>query len=204
MSSQAIQGTTPKSNTLHVALTRVAAIGALLGLSLVTWAYRRALEPQYGSAPTTLHLNKVVWSASILGSLAPTIPLSRATLALALLLYALPNSSYWVAAYTARLGDPVLGPVATHLLVLLPVLSLGVAIVKALQVCVADRPRLGSYAQVGYWQEAPYAEGDSNTPQSSITLPVCATAITSLQGLWPTIALVSSVPEDQVVSSCSS
>ena len=142
MSSQVVQGTAPKSNTVHVALTRVAAIGALLGLSLVTWAYRRALEPQYGSAPTTLHLNKIVRSASILGSLAPTVPLSRATLALALLLYALPNSSYWVAAYTARLGDPVLGPVSTHLLVLLPVLSLGVAIVKALQVCVADRPRL--------------------------------------------------------------
>ena len=124
----------PKSNTLHIALTRLAAIGVLLGLSLVTWAYRRALEPQYGSAPTNLHITKIVWSASILGSLAPTVPISRATLGLACLLYALPNATYWVAAYTARLTDPVWGPVATHLIVLLPVLSLGVAIVKALQV----------------------------------------------------------------------
>ncbi|TBU33178.1 S-adenosyl-L-methionine-dependent methyltransferase [Dichomitus squalens] len=179
MSSQAQQKTNTKSNILHVALTRVAAIGVLLGLSLVTWAYRRALEPQYGSAPTTLHLSKIVWSASILGSIAPTVPLSRATLGLALLLYALPTSSYWVAAYTARLGDPILGPVATHLTVLLPVLSLGVALVKALQ-------------------EAPYAEGDSKSPQSSITLPVCATAINSLQGLWPIVTVLSSAPEDQV------
>ena len=124
----------PKANPLHIALTRLSAIGVLLGLSLVTWAYRRALEPQYGSAPTNLHLTKVVWSASILGSFAPTVPTSRATLGLALLLYALPNATYYVPAYTARLHDPVWGPVATHLIVLLPVLSLGVAIVKGLQV----------------------------------------------------------------------
>ena len=123
-----------KTSVLHVALTRVAAIGVLLGLSLVTWAYRRALEPQYGSSPTSLHLTKIVWSASILGSFAPTVPISRATLGLACLLYALPTAAYWVAAYTARFHDPVWGPVATHLIVLLPTLSLGVAIVKALQV----------------------------------------------------------------------
>ena len=125
----------PKSNTLHIALTRLAAIGVLLGLSLVTWAYRRALEPQYGSAPASLHLGKVVWSASILGSFAPTVPLGHATLALAFLLYAMPTATYYVAVYTARMGEPIWGPVATHLIVLLPVLSLGVAIVKALQVC---------------------------------------------------------------------
>ncbi|KAI1796216.1 S-adenosyl-L-methionine-dependent methyltransferase [Ganoderma leucocontextum] len=170
--------TTSKSNTFHVALTRVAAIGVLLVLSLITWAYRRALEPQYGSAPPALHLSKIVWSASILGSFAPSIPLSRATLGLAFLLYALPTSSYWAAAYTARLGDPIWGPVATHLIVLLPVLSLGVALVKALQ-------------------EAPYTE-EKATPQSSITLPVCATAITALQGLWPAVAVVNALPPNQV------
>ena len=125
----------PKANTFHIALTRVASIGVLLGLSLVTWAYRRALEPQYGSAPASLHLGKVVWSASILGSFAPTVPLGHATLALAFLLYAMPTAAYYVAVYTARMGEPIWGPVATHLIVLLPVLSLGVAIVKALQVC---------------------------------------------------------------------
>ena len=132
--SSHVPPTTPKSNAFHAALARVAAIGVLLVLSLVSWAYQHALEPQYGSAPTTLHLSKIVWSASILGSFAPTVPLSHATLGLGFLLYALPYSSYWAAAYTARLGDPVWGPVSTHLLVLLPVLSLGVALVKALQV----------------------------------------------------------------------
>ncbi|RDX53922.1 hypothetical protein OH76DRAFT_1399093 [Lentinus brumalis] len=169
----------PRANTFHVALTRVAAIGVLLGLSLVTWAYRRALEPQYGSAPASLHLGKVVWSASILGSFAPTVPVGRATLGLALLLYALPSATYYVAAYTARLGDPIWGPVATHLIVLLPVLSLGVAIVKALQ-------------------EAPYNKEDVSAPQSSITLPVCATAINSLQGLWPSIPYIATLPDSQI------
>lgn len=124
----------PKANTLHLALTRVGAIGVLLGLSLATWSYCRALEPQYGSAATALHMSKIVWSAAILGSFAPTVPLSSATLALSLLLYVLPTVTYYAAVYTARLGDPVWGPVATHLMVLLPVLSLGVALVKALQV----------------------------------------------------------------------
>ncbi|PIL37308.1 hypothetical protein GSI_01001 [Ganoderma sinense ZZ0214-1] len=170
--------TTAKSNPFHAALTRVAAIGVLLGLSLVTWAYQHALEPQYGSAPPALHLSKIIWSASILGSFAPAVPLSRATLGLGLLLYALPNSSYWTAAYTARLGDPIWGPVATHLVVLLPVLALGVALVKVLQ-------------------DAPYSE-ENATPQSSITLPVCATAITALQGLWPAVAVVNTLPPNQV------
>ena len=124
----------PKTSLAVVAFTRVGAILVLLGLSLVTYAYKRALEPLYGSAATNQHLAKVVWASCILGSFAPSVPISRATLGLGLLLYALPHSSYWSAVYTGRMGDPVWGTVATHLIVLLPILSLGVAIVKALQV----------------------------------------------------------------------
>lgn len=124
----------PKTSLTAIAVTRVAAIVVLLGLSLVTYNYKHALEPLYGNAPVNLHLTKIVWAASILGTFAPSVPISRATLGLGLLLYALPHSSYWVAVYTGRMGDPIWGPVATHLIVLLPILSLGVAIVKALQV----------------------------------------------------------------------
>ncbi|RPD66995.1 hypothetical protein L226DRAFT_529389 [Lentinus tigrinus ALCF2SS1-7] len=167
------------ANTYHVVLTRVAAIGVLLGLSLVTWAYRRALEPQYGTAPASLHLGKVIWSASILGSFAPTVPVGHATLGLAFLLYAMPSATYFVAAHTARIGDPIWGPVATHLIVLLPVLSLGVALVKALQ-------------------NAPYNKEDTSAPQSSMILPVCATALNSLQGLWPSISYIATLSDTQI------
>lgn len=127
----------PKPSVIAVAVTRLSAIAILLGLSLATFTYKHSLEPLYGDAPVSLHLTKIVWAASILGTFAPSVPISRATLGLGLLLYALPYSSYWVAAYTGRLGDPVWGPVATHLIVLLPILSLGVALVKALQVGAA-------------------------------------------------------------------
>ncbi|KAI0750969.1 S-adenosyl-L-methionine-dependent methyltransferase [Daedaleopsis nitida] len=180
MSAQLLPPSAPKGNAFHIALTRVGGIAVLLGLSLATWAYQRALEPQYGTAPTSLHIGKIVWSAAILGSFAPTVPLSSATLALAILLYALPSAAYYVAAYTASFGDPVWGPVATHLVVLLPVLSLGIAIVKALQESTQSK------------------DEENSTPQSTITLPVCATAISSLQGLWPSVSYVAVLPDSQV------
>ncbi|KAI9000852.1 S-adenosyl-L-methionine-dependent methyltransferase [Trametes punicea] len=169
----------PKTSLVAVAVTRIVAILVLLGLSLVTYGYRRALEPLYGSAPTNLHLTKIVWASCILGSFAPTVPISRATLGLGLLLYALPHSSYWSAVYTGRLGDPIWGPVATHLVVLLPILSLGVAIVKALQ-------------------ELPYRKDDPSAPQSAMTLPVCATAINALQGLWPAVSFIAAAPDSEI------
>ncbi|KAI0375810.1 S-adenosyl-L-methionine-dependent methyltransferase [Pilatotrama ljubarskyi] len=169
----------PKTSLSAVAATRAGGILILVGLSLVTYEYRRALEPLYGSAPTNLHLTKIVWASCILGSFAPSVPIPRATLALSLLLYALPHTSYWVAVYTGRLGDPLWGPIATHLLVLLPILSMGVAIVKALQ-------------------EAPYSKEDLNAPQSTMTLPVCATAINALQGLWPAVPYIAVLSENQI------
>ncbi|KAI0335636.1 hypothetical protein GY45DRAFT_1317006 [Cubamyces sp. BRFM 1775] len=169
----------PKTSLAVVASTRVGAILVLLGLSLVTYAYKRALEPLYGSAATNQHLTKVVWASCLLGSFAPSVPISRATLGLGLLLYALPHSSYWAAVYTGRMGDPIWGTVATHLIVLLPILSLGVAIVKALQ-------------------EAPYRKDDPSAPQSAMTLPVCATAVNALQGLWPALPFIATMPESQI------
>ncbi|KAI0677382.1 hypothetical protein C8Q78DRAFT_1002534 [Trametes maxima] len=169
----------PKTSLSAIALTRVASILVLLGLSLVAYGYKRALEPLYGTAAPNLHLPKIVWASCILGSFAPSVPIPRAALGLGLLLYALPHSSYWVAVYTARQGDPVWGPVATHLIVLLPILALGVAVVKALQ-------------------EAPYSKDDPSAPQSAMTMPVCATAVNALQGLWPALPYLPTAPESLI------
>ncbi|KAJ2986658.1 hypothetical protein NUW54_g9685 [Trametes sanguinea] len=123
----------------------------------------RALEPLYGSAPTNLHLSKVVWASCILGSFAPSVPIARATFGLGLLLYVLPHSSYWFAVFTGRMGDPIWGPIATHLGVLMPILSLGVAIVKALQVSAPTDAALGWNSTLlilcASQADVPYPEG---------------------------------------------
>ena len=127
-----------KSSAVFVnALTKLLSVIVLVGLSLVVFAYRRSLEPLYGSAPLELHLGKVLWLSCILGSFAPTLPIWPVTLLGGGLLLAMPQSAYWVAVYTGRMGDPVWGPVITHVVVLIPVLTLGVAIVKALQVSLS-------------------------------------------------------------------
>ncbi|EMD40933.1 hypothetical protein CERSUDRAFT_111514 [Gelatoporia subvermispora B] len=161
------------------ALSKAASVIVLVALSLVTFAYRRYLEPLYGSGPTNHHFTKVVWAACIAGSFGPTLPILPATLTAGLLLLAMPNSAYWVAVYSGRLGDPVWGPVITHLVVIAPVLYIGVTLVKALQQSVDQED-----AQAG--------------PQQIITLPICQTAITSLQGLWPAIAIVNESIESDI------
>lgn len=123
-----------KPSVLVNALSKAVSVAILVSLSLITFAYRRYLEPLYGSGPTNHHFSKIVWVGCIAGSFGPTLPILPAAFAAGVLLLALPNSAYWVAVYTARFGDPVWGPVITHILVIVPVLYLGVAIVKALQV----------------------------------------------------------------------
>lgn len=115
-------------------VAKALSVGLVLGLSLTVSAYRRSLTPLYGTAPVEQHLNKISWLACAVGSLLPLMPLQYAVLALGVLLCAMPNSSYWVAAYTGRLHEPMWGPVLTHLLVFTPVLALGVLIVRILQV----------------------------------------------------------------------
>lgn len=124
-----------KSNTVFAnAITKFLSVVVLISLSLAVFAYRRSLEPLYGSAPVELHFSKILWLACILGSFAPTLPIWPMTLFGGVLLLAMPQTAYWVAVYTGRMGDPALGPVITHLIVITPVITLGVAIVKALQV----------------------------------------------------------------------
>lgn len=119
------------------ALANTLSLIVLTALSLVTFGYQHALEPLYGSAPTQYHLNKVVWVACILGSFTATLPLLPIMLVSGILLTVVGFTSYWVAALTGRIGDVILGPLITHLVVLAPILFLGVASVKALQVSLS-------------------------------------------------------------------
>ena len=123
-----------KGGLLVNVVGKAVSVVIVLGLSLTVFAYRRSLIPLYGTAPVELHLYKISWVACIIGNLLPLIPLQNAVLVLGALLCAMPNTSYWVAAYTGRLHDPVWGPVLTHLIVFTPLLALGVLIVRILQV----------------------------------------------------------------------
>ena len=106
----------------------------LLGVSVATHAYERALLPLYGNAATQYHLNKVVWAVCIAGTLVPALPIWPSVLMSGVLLCAMPKTAYWAAALTGRMGDPIWGPVLTHLGVIGPIMFLGTAVVKALQV----------------------------------------------------------------------
>ncbi|PCH41195.1 spermidine synthase [Wolfiporia cocos MD-104 SS10] len=162
-----------KSSVLANVVAKTISVTILLGLSLVVFAYRRSLTPLYGPVPTDLHLNKIAWAACIVGSFAPAIPIGSATLIAGILLCLMPNTAYWVAVYTGRMGDATLGPVATHMLVVVPVIALGVAI------------------------QTP-GQDDTAAPQQLITLPIAQTTVMTLQDLWPAVPFVKELPDTQI------
>jgi hypothetical protein len=103
--------------------------------SLVTFLYIRALDPLYGRAAVNLHLDKVVWAATIMGAFGPVTLLSSSLAVLGCLVASVPVSCYWTAVYTGRINDPALGSTVTHLVVLFPVIYFGVSLVKRITVC---------------------------------------------------------------------
>ncbi|KAI0700725.1 S-adenosyl-L-methionine-dependent methyltransferase [Cytidiella melzeri] len=144
-------------------------IVVLIGLSVSTYAYERTLVPLYSVAPTRLHMNKVVWLAAIAGTFLPALSGWTSFAITGALLFAMPQTAYWAAVYSGRYGDPVWGPVATHVVILAPMLYFGFSIVKELQKDNNVAIAMG-------------------TPVQAMTLPVCRMAVMTLQDLWPMIA----------------
>jgi hypothetical protein len=124
----------PKSQ-LYIALV-IPILLLIASNSLVTFLYALALDPLYGSVPVHLHLEKVVWVATIAGAFGP-VPSLRPSLAiLGCLIALIPASSYWAALYTGRIGNPAIGSIITHLVVLFPVIYVGVSLVKRIMVWI--------------------------------------------------------------------
>ncbi len=73
--------------------------------SLVAFLYIRALDPLYGSVPTNLHIEKVVWTATIAGAFGPVPPLWPCFAVLGGLVSLIPTSSYWIALYSGRIEN---------------------------------------------------------------------------------------------------
>ncbi|KAG7449478.1 spermidine synthase [Guyanagaster necrorhizus] len=90
-------------------------------LSLVVFIYERALVPIYGSVPTNHLLDKILVPALVISAVQPfAFSLSQRAFISALLFAAAPNATYWVAIWSARNRDPLWGPAATHVVVLVP------------------------------------------------------------------------------------
>jgi hypothetical protein len=106
--------------------------------SLVAFLYIRALDPLYGSVPTNLHIEKVVWVATTAGAFGPVPPLWPSFAVLGGLVTLIPASSYWIALYSGRIENPAIGSTVTHLVVLFPVIYFGVSLVKRITVCTHD------------------------------------------------------------------
>ena len=102
--------------------------------SLVTFLYVRALDPLYGSVPINLHLDKIIWVATLAGAFGP-VPTFWPSFAIqGGLVASIPISSHYIALYAARTNNPSLGSTLTHLVLLFPVLYLGVSLVKRMTV----------------------------------------------------------------------
>ncbi|KAF8076632.1 spermidine synthase [Lyophyllum atratum] len=106
---------------------------SLLSISLVLFTYERALVPLYGSGPTTYLLNKIVLATIFISAVKPIeVSATRNWLYTAVALALAPNATYWVAVWTSRMKDPVVGPAITHASVLGPlVFFLTTSVVEA-------------------------------------------------------------------------
>jgi len=101
--------------------------------SFALLAYKRALTPLYSSVPASSYVLHAIIISSVLGSVAG-VPTGIAALAYGSLLAVAPNTTFYVGKYTGRWGDPVLGPIVTHTVVLVPILMAGIALLQSVHV----------------------------------------------------------------------
>ncbi|KAF8584274.1 hypothetical protein K439DRAFT_1633655 [Ramaria rubella] len=106
----------------------------LIILGFISLAVQLALHPLYGSTPTSLNHSKVELLACLLSVL---LPVNSPSLSEPISLFALatwsayaPYASYALAKWTSNWKNPVLGSGVTEVMVLLPLVTIGVALVR--------------------------------------------------------------------------
>ena len=117
----------------HPVSVGIGQAAVLLAQSFALLAYKRALTPLYSSVPTSSYISYVSIVSAALGSVVD-VPISVAALAYGSLLAAAPNTVFYVGKYSAKWKDPVLGPIVTHAIVLVPILATGFALFQSVQV----------------------------------------------------------------------
>ncbi|KAH7105886.1 hypothetical protein BKA62DRAFT_343583 [Auriculariales sp. MPI-PUGE-AT-0066] len=129
-------------------LPLVRAVGELVlvstGLNLSIYAYHLVVDPLYGSAAISKYLEHVVVAAAI-PALFVTARARWTLSALGCLLFLAPITGYWSAAWTSRLEAEVKGPLACHVLVIAPIVTLALASAKSLRVRPEPLKLLNSY-----------------------------------------------------------
>ncbi|CAK5262781.1 unnamed protein product [Mycena citricolor] len=161
-------------------MSRVGAGSAiLLALSLVRFIYERALVPMYASGPTTYALDSTVVAASLLAAVHPFGHVSASSVLLyaSLLFSVAPLTVYWTTLWSARLGWPVLGPIATHTVALVP-------LVLVLNVLVAEI--------------LPFGLIRTALVRRLVSGIVCVIAAVKLAGVWSRASFLDSVSETYV------
>jgi hypothetical protein len=138
---------------LQIALTMPTFASSVLGVckiilvvaavSLVSFTYKRALFPLYGSVPVLKYLNYVFVASMIIPVGLPSIGIPRLSTVnnigiLGALICLIPKGVYYVGSYTARQGDPLLGPIITHLTVFAPAILVGSSAVLGVEVSSTD------------------------------------------------------------------
>lgn len=105
-----------------------------VGISLFTAAYEKAVNPLFGGIATVKYMHYVMHGSTALGIILPKLPRSFLLPALATLVLVASHTSYWVGVFAARTGDPVLGSLVTHAIVLAPVTYLAVSLATSIDV----------------------------------------------------------------------
>ena len=115
----------------------------VLLLAFASLATQLALHPLYGSIPASLNHSKIKLLGCLLSVLLPSDserPLERPVLlGLASWLGYAPYASYALAKWTTRWGNPELGPAVSEAIVLVPVVSVSVALVRRWNVRFVQR-----------------------------------------------------------------
>ncbi|KAF8165481.1 spermidine synthase [Crassisporium funariophilum] len=132
-------------NYRSLGLTAACVISVVLPLSLVIFTHQRELTPLYGSGPTCFLLDKIVLAAIVASVTQPfKVSRSRNLLYAALALTLAPNATYWVAVWTSRRKDAVLGPAITHATVLGPVVFILTTFVAEMEDMTSLKSKTGS------------------------------------------------------------
>lgn len=115
-------------------VAKVSAVG--LALSLIIFAYERALVPLYGSTPTNYLLHKIFLCTILLATISPIRISARKSILLSGFWMSIaPLGTYWLAVWTSRQWkEPVWGPAVTHLIILAPITYIAANLVRETEV----------------------------------------------------------------------
>ncbi|KAJ6515616.1 spermidine synthase [Mycena sanguinolenta] len=154
----------------------------LVALSLVLFVYERALTPLYGSGLRIV--DGAVLSATLVAAAHPVqVSLTQTLLVGGLVFAAAPRSTYWVAVWTARWGRAILGPLVTHLVVLVPMLSVLETFIVGINLIQNTPSPLKSRNSIGY---------------RSLAALASFVGIIGLSPLWAKVSYLNIVSDTQI------